>query len=235
MRVIIRCAGQATRWKNHLDVPKHLVELCGEPVLERTVRLISEIRPAADIKVVVKDLSDRRYLIPPSSRTIDKPNPTNGDLDKIASTAHLWDSTDRTVLLWGDTWWSRKALTDVLTNEHPDWHVWLRFGPNNRGGELFAFTWPAAANDKVHAALDRALQAHHAGLLAHAGYNKRPVRGGWAMYRSLTGANWDDHRPRGHHTTVDDWTEDMDTPDDWHRWCARYARASRRRRKEMTR
>lgn len=234
MRVIIRCAGDATRWNNYRGFPKHLIPLAGEPILHRTVRLIDEIAPGAEIKVVVKDLSDKRYLVPPSSRTVDKPTPENGDLDKIASTRHLWAS-DRTVLLWGDTWWTRDALTDVLAADLDTWHSWLRVGPGGNGGELFAFAWPGTANADVSDALDSALAAHHAGDLAHAGHLGYAVRGGWALLRSLCGLPWAKHGPYRNTTRVDDWTEDMDTSCDWDRWCLRWAETDEAKREEMIR
>lgn len=223
MRVIIRCAGDGERWGNYRDVPKHLAPICGEPILNRTVRLCNEIVPDADVKVVVADLKDRRYKVDGSSRTTDKPNPDNGDLDKIASSRHLWDS-DRTVVLWGDTWWSRDALTDVLTAEHDDWHAWLRFGPNGHGGELFAFSWPGDRNERVEESLDHAIA------------NQLPgQRGGWMLYRALANKQLDDHADHGNSTIVDDWTEDFDAPDDWDQWCYRWATTDTATRDRMTR
>lgn len=219
-RVIIRCAGDGTRWGDYRGAEKHLVQLCGEPVLHRTVRLIREIDPDADVRLIVKDGRDARYQVPGASRVGDKPDPANGDLDKIASSRHLWSKAERTVLLWGDTWWSRDALTGVLANDG-GWRVWLR--TCGAGGELFAFAWPADDVDTVSDALDRALAAHHAGKLKGAGFEGQSCRGGWALYRSLCEVPWDAAGDHGHSTEVHDWTEDMDTPRDWDEWCYRYA------------
>ena len=40
MRIVILCAGDATRWGGYLGLPKHLVPIHGEPLLHRTVRLL---------------------------------------------------------------------------------------------------------------------------------------------------------------------------------------------------
>lgn len=232
MRVIIRCAGSGERWSDYRGVPKHLVPIRGEPVLHRTVRLVSEITPDADVKIVVESLADRRYLVAGSSRTVDKPDPSNGDLDKIASSRHLW-AKDRTVLLWGDTWWSRSALSNVLTAEVEGWRAWGRLGSNGHGGELFAFAF--TDNSTVGEALDRALEAQHAGLLHASGHNGDSVRGGWALLRSLCGLPCTQHGPYRNLALVDDWTEDMDAPRDWDEWCLRYAQTDPTTREEMTR
>ena len=116
MRVIIRCAGGNRRWGNHLGVPKHLAPINGETLLGRAVRLTNELAPDADVRVVVRDLSDRRYLIPGSRRSTYKPTPDNGDVDKIASSEHLWDPKGRTVVMFGDVWWDRPDLASILTD-----------------------------------------------------------------------------------------------------------------------
>lgn len=130
------------------------------------------------------------------------------------------------MLLWGDTWWSRPALTDVLTAGVGDWHAWLRMGPNGLGGELFAFAF--TDNSTVGAALDRAVDAQRSGLLDTAGHSGKPLRGGWALLRSLCGLPWRQHGPYRQSTLVDDWTDDMDTPRDWDEWCLRFAQTETR-------
>ena len=74
MRILILAAGDGTRWNNYRGVPKHLAPLCGEPILHRTVRMITERRPDADVRVIVRDMSDRRYLVAGSKRAKAKLN-----------------------------------------------------------------------------------------------------------------------------------------------------------------
>lgn len=218
MRLIIPCAGGARRWGNYLDVPKHLAPLCGEPILHRHVRLANELADA-DVKVVVADMTDRRYLAPGSTRSRAKLTPDNGDVDKILSSAHLWDSKGMTVIAWGDVWWSRPALTDVVTADVDGWHAWLRFGPDGVGGELFAFAFTPDAHQQIVDACAVVVDAHRAGRMTE-------TPGGWALYRALHGQPVDVHQPYGNHTIIDDWTDDLDVPGDWRHWCWRWAHAS---------
>lgn len=226
MKVIVRCAGGSNRWGNFHGVPKHLVTLCGEPILHRAVRLTNDVAPDAEVKVVVRDLKDRRFLVPGSSRTVDKPTPENGDVDKIASRSDLWDTTDRTVIMWGDVWWSRPTLTSVLTDPVDDWRAWLRIVGD--GGELFAFTFQPEAHNQIRDACEAVAEAHRAGRM-------RGIPGGWALYRTLTGHDVTEHGDHGHATHVTDWTDDMDTPADWRKWCYRHGTSKRSVREEMTR
>lgn len=214
-RLIIPCAGGSNRWGQHRGVPKHLVPICGEPVLERTVRLANEIVPGIDVRVVVPDLSDGRYKLPGSQRFTARLDPDLGDVDKVASSSRAWSRSDTTIIAWGDIWWTRDALTDVLTRDiaDGDWHAWLRiFGD---GGELFAFAVTPDALDTFAAAIDTVAVSHQAGAMPG-------IPGGWALYRTLTGHDVDDHADHGHATHIDDWTDDFDTADDWKRWCYRY-------------
>lgn len=218
MRLIIPCAGDGGRWldptKN--DLPKHLVPLCGEPVLERTVRLASQYLPDADVRIVVEDSHDHRYAMKGARRVKAKLNPSNGDVDKLLSSRHLWDD-ERTIVLFGDVWWSEPAFKRVAAAETVDgWTVFLRFGPNGDGGEIFGFVFDAEAYDAVDEAMAQVTDAKG--------------RGGWSVYRVLAGGDPNVHADLGHAEIIDDWTEDMDEPRDWHHWCYRYAKASPQKR-----
>lgn len=229
MRVILPCAGKQTRWKDN-PTPKHLIRLCGEPIVHRTVRLVNELVDDVDVKIVVENPHDPAYRITGSSRAKAKLSPELGDVDKIASSRHLWDANDWTLVLFGDVWWSVPALARCVayTGTQHDWTAFARFGPNNVGGEIFGFAIPAAGHDRFDAAI--AEVAKHA--------NGDPdaydfLRGGWGVYRVLTGGHPAKHENRGHFVEVDDWTNDLDTRVDWQGWCARYYAATVDERKEQ--
>lgn len=42
MRIFILANGKATRWENYMGVDKQLIVIDGEPLLNRTVRLLKE-------------------------------------------------------------------------------------------------------------------------------------------------------------------------------------------------
>ena len=243
MRVILLCAGAGERWDDYRGVPKHLVKLCGEPVLTRTIRILAELAPGAEVVVVVENLRDRRYLDavkaaghPNARRTEHKPEPVHGDLDKIVAGLGLAAGSGASVVLMGDVWWSRPALAGVVaTAEDLDGrlstelvHTFLRVGPDGVGGELFGFVLPGSSIDFAHDQLTAAFDAQVRGDLEYACYNGAPLRGGWAFYRAVHGEQWTTSGVLDHDSTtiVDDWTDDMDDPDDWDRWCYRWAKAS---------
>ena len=42
MKYIIMADVDGKRWNNYIGIPKHLIEINGEPILARTVRLLKE-------------------------------------------------------------------------------------------------------------------------------------------------------------------------------------------------
>ena len=56
MKYIIMADGKGTRWGNYQDIPKHLIQIGGETLLGRTVRLLNEKDPGCE---VVSDTSSK--------------------------------------------------------------------------------------------------------------------------------------------------------------------------------
>lgn len=214
IRVLIPCAGEGERWGNHLGVPKHLAPLAGEPILHRTVRLVNELVPGAEVLVVVDDNRHQGYRVAGSVRRRARLGTMEGDIDKIASSLHLWDDRRRTVLLFGDVWWTRDGLSAALTHRG-EWTAFGYFEPDNTGGELFGFSFPPGSLGTVRDAL------HTVGAARLV-----DQRGGWMLYRQLCGVDLTAQGNHGNWIVVDDWTEDMDFPSDWYAWSRRWADAA---------
>lgn len=223
-RALIICAGEQERWNNHLGVPKHLAPLCGEPILHRTVRLAREY--TKDVRVIVKDTSDKRYKVRGARLEAAKLDPANGDADKFRSSRHLWSDRSRTVILYGDVWFSDAAMATIFDPAplRDGWHVYCRFTPSKitgaPWGENFAHAIDPAGHATYEAALHRIVDLRRRGVLNR--------NGGWEQYRALCGLpdrQMRRHADYGHATVIDDWTEDLDEPGDYDMWCLRWAHA----------
>lgn len=230
-RYLLLCAGNANRWGGrHGDAPKQLVEVRGEPILHRTVRLITEHHPDADIKIVVRDSRDDTWKIPGSSRTAAKLDPSRHQADKILSAQHQWSRSGRTVLLYGDVYFTDAAINTIAINSDP-WAAFARFGRSHLTGkdhrELFGFAFDPDEHERITAAALRCVELHRAGAMG--GWS-----GGWQIYAAAAGA--DDAGvagrfvDRGNVVEIDDWTDDFDFARDWHQWCYRWAKATNARR-----
>lgn len=223
-RAIIIAAGDGTRWGDHLGGPKHLAPLCGERLLHRTVRLAS--RYTGDIRIVVADPDDERYHVPGATVEPAKLNPANRDADKFLSSRHLWAGDRRTVILYGDVWFSDDAMQSIFSlRPYADgWHAYLRFTESaitgTPWGENFAHVIDPVAHDRYEANLHRLVELQRSGKL--------PRSGGWEQYRAMCGVGDDKltaHRDYGNATVIDDWTDDFDFPSDWDTWCWKWAHA----------
>ena len=226
-RVLIPCAGNHERWD--MKMPKHLVPICKEPILERQVRLIKEHDPKADVRIVVPDLTDDQYKITGTKRAKAKLDPERGEVDKVASSKHLWNKTGDTIISWGDVWYEREVLDSVLDYDTENgWQFWGTFLGD--GGELFAFKFGPDDHATMAEAIDTVAAAHAAGEMKvpapqHAS-GSRGVPGGWGLYRALNNRKMNDHKNDGRVTLVNGWTDDFDAKTDWDRWCLRYAKAT---------
>ena len=212
-RALVICAGEATRWGDYTGRPKHLIEIGGERLLDRTTRLAREYG-AREVLVVAKP-GHPEYASPGAQLVEAHLDPSRYDADKFLSSRHLWSTRGRTVVLYGDCYFTDEAM-DVILTPREDWTHYCRFtGSAVTGatsGECFAVGfWP-----QHHAEYEAAL--HRVALLRRRGVLSRC--GGWETYRAMNGVQ--SHRLRAHrayarHVVIDDLTEDFDKPADYDR------------------
>lgn len=105
MRYVIMADGAGVRWDNHGGEKKHMLVLGGESLLARTVRLVSEADPGAEIVITSHDPA---YEIPGARRH----EPLHNYLEVDRFTAELIQ--DHMCFLYGDTWYTREAIGDIL-------------------------------------------------------------------------------------------------------------------------
>lgn len=209
---IIICAGEATRWGNYLGVPKHLITLEGEVMLYRLVRQLSQYKDT-EVHVVVKE-EDARYKVPNSELYIADLNSENVDADKFLSSQKLWNRVGRTIVFYGDVWFSDDAISTIMDYKKRDWVLFARHTPSKitgcSWGECFAQSF-----------YPKDIEEHRANLhkIANAYKNKQIKRcGGWEHYRAMAGIPLAEHKVGKRYYNIDDWTDDFDKPEDYDRW-----------------
>lgn len=111
MKYIIMCDGKGTRWNNYTNVPKHLITINGEVLLERTVRQLNEKDP--DSKVIITS-HDKRYDIKGSVRY----EPKNNKLEIDRFTEELIE--DNICFLYGDTYYPDESIDVIIKNKNDD-------------------------------------------------------------------------------------------------------------------
>ena len=87
--IIILAGGKSKRWGGEV---KYLKEVCGEPVLHRTQRLVAHFRPDADVHTIGTELQR------------DNPN------EVFALLKDKWSTDGMTYLILGDVSWMKGTL-----------------------------------------------------------------------------------------------------------------------------
>lgn len=111
--------GKGSRWNSYKEIPKHLIRINNETLLERTVRLIKKYD---DISEIIITSHDARYEVEGATRY----EPRNNILEIDRFTQELIE--DNICFLYGDTYYSEKNIRTILGTEVKDI---LFFGDNN--------------------------------------------------------------------------------------------------------
>lgn len=208
-RAIVLAAGEGTRWGNHLGVPKHLIEIDGEPILHRTVRLLKQ---HVDDVIVMAPL-DPRYACH-DGRTVPVA-PRGLDIDKFYSSVDFWgrDGAGHCLLVYGDCYFTEHAV-ETMCGDVDTLTLFCRPGASEITGSPWGECWGFSI-PKHHVSRFRNHCQRLAGLQA---LGELPRAGGWELYRSMTGRPLDQHSVAEHAEVIDDETEDFDYPEDYERW-----------------
>ena len=109
MKYIIMADGKGTRWNNYNNIPKHFIEVNGETLLARTVRLLHTYDK--DCEVIITS-HDSRYDVEGATRYEPKDNVL--EIDRF--TRELVE--DDVCFLYGDTYYSDDAMDSEKLVSH---------------------------------------------------------------------------------------------------------------------
>jgi hypothetical protein len=219
-RAIIIAAGEASRWRNYLGIPKHFAPIDGEPIIHRTVRLLRE-RNITEI-YVVGPTDDSRYIIEGTTLFTPIKEPYNQDADKFLNSRDLWNTAGRTVVFYGDVFFTEYAMDSIVNFEGKDWTLFCRFDASKitgtRWGECFAQSF-----------YPKDIEKHKEKLYYIADLKRRNIIkrcGGWEHYRAMQECQEDEvrnHKNRnGKYFEINDWTDDFDYAEDYDRFIKRW-------------
>ncbi len=208
-RVLILAAGSGERWANHLGVPKHLIDIDGERLVQRTARQFAQY--AEEVIVVGPD--DERYFKEGESSYVPKTN-LKTEIDKFLSSMLLWGDQN-VVLVFGDVYFTDEAVETIMTYSG-DWTFFCRPSGSKITGkkwrEIYAFFVPPHNHRVVRDAI-KSLSLVDVDA------------GGWALFRKLVTGNHNKTNEAdkaifeaGHHVVINDLTEDFDFPSDYDSW-----------------
>lgn len=205
IRVLILAAGDGTRWGDFRDTSKHLTKIEGEVLLHRTCRQF--LNYTNDVVVVGPDetysFEGTRLYIPPINKA------RWMDMAKFWSSHEQW-SSGRTVLVFGDVYFTNDAVKTIMTNTDP-WKFFLRKGESSVTGcpykEIFGIAFDASEQGRFRMKITDLM-------------NKKVATsgGGWHLFSTLV---FETHMylfDNPYYVNIDDWTEDFDFPSDLEAW-----------------
>lgn len=193
IRTIVLAHGEQARFTGMLDRPKQLIDLGGESIIARTVRLF---RGHVDEVVVIAPWGG---TVGPA-RVEAIPYPGGTTLHGLHQTRHLWNDIDRLIVLLGDVVFSTHTRDVVMAARSLTFVG--REGPNpltgKPWGELFALVCPRAAIAQLDAVLHEPHWQTAPGRLRDLA---QFLRGCAVCPFAMT-------------DIVNDYTDDIDTPED---------------------
>lgn len=189
MKYIIMADGKGTRWQNYNDIPKHFIEIGGETLLGRTVRLLNE--GDAEAEVIITS-HDPRYEVPGARRY----EPLNNHLEIDRFTEELIE--DNVCFLYGDTYYSQEAMDTILQTETEE----MIFFGNERS--IVAIKVKDGALFRSH--VDNVRRLFLEGKI------EKCI--GWQVYQSFTGLPFGEKKIGPSYIVLEDGTEDFNSPED---------------------
>lgn len=199
--VLILCAGEAKRWNNYLGVPKQLIAINGETLLDRTVRLL-HLKELNDINIIS---NDERLKV--SNENFYRPTKFEWIVETLLSTQSLWN--ENTIVLLGDVFFTQDAI-NTIDNLKEILHIYGRYGASGftstPWGEIFALSFKQSDWNQIISNAENVIRQTKLGSRGKL----------WELYRSIAGFPHNEHLIEDDiFISINDLTDDFDLPSDY--------------------
>jgi len=193
MKYIIMADGKGVRWNNYNGIPKHLVKVNGEILIERTVKQLNNFDKNADVIITSHD---NRYEFNGSKRY----EPLNNSIEIDRFTFELIE--DNICFLYGDTYYTDEAIKTIINSPAED----ILFFGNAKS--IVAVKVKDSKMFKNHILRVKELFLQ----------NKIKDCKGWQVYQSFQNLEFDIKVIKDKYIMIDDNTEDYNTPDEYNKF-----------------
>lgn len=190
MRYVIMANGNGRRWANYWGIPKQLISIEGETLLERTVRLFKQADPSCEIIV---SSSDPRFEVQGAIRHA----PLNGELELDRFCYELIE--DDICFLYGDVYYSEECVKEILRTSPDGGMIFF-------GTETSIVAVKCSSADTLKKALDDLHQRIDRGEIDDAK--------GWQLYHLVNGMKLDGKEIGPNYVVIADTTRDFNRPSD---------------------
>lgn len=194
MKFIIMADGKEERWKSHLGISKHLVEIEGEKLICRTIRLLlKETQP--DTEIIVTS-HDEAYDFDNCIRY----EPLNNVLEIDRFTEELIE--DNICFLYGDTYYTANSIKTIVETKP--------------AGTVFFGNERSIVAVKIHDSDE--FRKHKSKIRDMFLKGEISQCKGWQIYQSFCGQNLNEPPVlEDNFVIIDDRTMDINTPEDYDR------------------
>lgn len=202
MRYIIMCGGHYTMWEK----PKHLTEVEGEPIVARTIRLLRE-NGITDIAISSNDPVFQEFGVPVLQHVDDYCARKYNDMDGYWCDC-FYPTDEPTCYLMGDVVFSPEAIQTIISTGTDDI---MLFGSKPPFAHIYPKPYVEPFAFKVWNTdhLKRACAKVKA-LDKRGAFKRKPLAWElWSIIRSKAPNKMD-----WHYTVINDYTCDIDTPDE---------------------
>ena len=203
MIYIIMCGGKYHRWKQ----PRQLIEIGGEPIVARTIRLLK----AAGVDDIAISTADERFeafgvpILKHGNDFADTGRPNDG-----LWVSAFYPTNNPACYIMGDVVFSPKAIDTIVSKETTDIDFFASSPPFPRDGYIKRWAEPFAfkvVNQvRFRAAIDYISETINMGL-----YRRHPIA--WELWQVINKADPNVINYKSY-TAINDYTCDIDTPDD---------------------
>ena len=202
MKYIIMCGGNYPKW----DSPRQLIEIHGEPIVARTIRLLKTCG-VKDISISTNDKEFNDLGVPILKHKNE--HITYGYNDGVGNWCDCFYPTDEpTTYIFGDVVFSPEAIRTIVdyetdsimlfgskapfSKQYPKWYI-----------EPFAFK--VADTDLLKWAIKEVKRLDRAGA-----FHRRPIA--WELWNVIKGGDPNQINP--HYMAINDYTCDIDKPNE---------------------
>ena len=190
MRYIIMANGKCQRWGGHCGIPKHLISIDGETLLQRTTRLVHEKDPGSEVIIS----SANPQCVADGAR---RHEPAHGAREIDRFCYELID--DNVCFLYGDTYYTEEAMSLICAEQGAD----LQFF----GTESSIVAVKVGNGAVMRSCMDALISQIEAGLLEDAK--------GWQLYPYYQGMPVEGRRIGSSFKLLEDRTMDFNWPSDY--------------------
>lgn len=190
------------------DIPRQLIEINGEPLIARTIRLLKE----NGVKDIVITAKDKRF----DEFGVKRYHSLNSDFDYITRKGYWLNAfpfelmNEPVCFIWGDVYFSEYAIKKIVKTETKDTLFFCTY--NNKSykyikehDEPLAYKVVNTRLFKAH--IEKVKKMKDAGLCC-----REPIV--WEVYRSINGIDVNTHLMTNNYIAINDESCDIDSKND---------------------